>query len=149
MDEFATETTAVKPKAGTPPSFGIWLSLLAVGLTLNLVSSFAAVFGVLASTEPVEGAWLDVVLDVIIAGWCLTCLILLLSRRRRFIPAMISLLAVNMVILLLFNGYAAIWPQSAEERQIAILGLVGQTAISALWITFLVRSKHVRSVCVN
>jgi hypothetical protein len=62
---------------------------------------------------------------------------------------MISLLAVNMVILLLFNGYAAIWSQSADERQIAILGLVGQTAISALWITFLVRSKHVRSVCVN
>ena len=149
MDAFATETTDVKPEAGTPPSFGIWLSLLAVGLTLNLVSSFAAVFGVLASTEPVEGAWFDVVLDVIIGGWCLTCLILLLRRRQRFIPTMISLLAVNMVILLLFNGYAAIWPQSAEERQIAILGLVGQTAISALWITFLVRSKHVRSVCVN
>ena len=79
----------------------------------------------------------------------LTALVLLMTRRRLFVPVMITLLAINMLL----GIGALVWLQLSGPVPIdpivsgVAIGI--QCVIGGLWIAYLLFSQRVREVCVN
>jgi len=127
---------AEKPEPAALPGFGVWLGLLAITLTLSAVRGVAGVLTI--NTGPQPGNSVEVGLDLLVGLVCMVALALLLKRKRAFIPVMIAIMVVNFV-----SGiWYAVWEGMDAP---AIVTLV----VSVLWISYLLRSKHARKVCVN
>ncbi len=126
------------------PGFGIILSLLAIGLVLNALRSFAELFMVFmqeGAAAEVGAGWL--ILDVIAFFWVLACLGTLLARRRLFIYLFGGLLVFNLTtsaLLLVVSG-------DELDMPVATAAMIAQTVIAALWFAYLFLSQHLREVC--
>ncbi len=126
------------------PCFGIILSLLAIGLVLNVLRSFANLFQLFmqeGAVAEVGAGWL--ILDVIAFLWVLACLAMLLARRRLFIYLFGGLLLFNLitsVLLLVISG-------DELDMPVATAAMIAQTVIAALWFAYLFLSQHLREVC--
>jgi len=125
------------------PGFGIILSLLAIGLVLNALRSFAELFQVFMQ----EGVWEVgvgwLILDIISFLLVLACLAMLLARRRLFIYLFGGLLLFNLatsVLLLVVSG-------DELDMPVATAAMIVQTVIAALWFAYLFMSQHLREVC--
>ena len=125
------------------PCFGIILSLLAIGLVLNALRSFAELFQVFMQ----EGVWEVgvgwLILDIISFLLVLACLAMLLARRRLFIYLFGGLLLFNLatsVLLLVVSG-------DELDMPVATAAMIVQTVIAALWFAYLFMSQHLREVC--
>ncbi len=126
------------------PGFGIILSLLAIGLVLNALRSFAELFKVFLQ----EGAAAEIGIgwlawDVIALLWVLACLGTLLARRRLFIYLFGGLLLFNLA------SSALLFVVSGDELDlpVATAATIVQTVIAALWFAYLFMSEHLREVC--
>ncbi len=133
-------------KAENLPSFGFWLGLLAVGLTLNVVTGFARLFTL--EPQSTSSDRLDVLTDVGVSAFCALALFLLLGRRKLFVPIMISILIANVLLSIAFVGYEIF---SGYEYDLPFTALVflAQCVVAGLWTAYLLRSKRVREVCVR
>ena len=126
------------------PGFGIILSLLAIGLVLNALRSFAELFQVFmqeGAAAEIGVGWL--ILDVIAFLWVLACLAMLLARRRLFLYLFGGLVLFNLatsLLLLVVSG-------DELDMPVATAAMIVQTVIAALWFAYLFMSQHLREVC--
>jgi uncharacterized protein DUF2569 len=152
MDEYPAEFPgeldfAIKPKA-VPPLFGIWLNLMAIGLTLTFVRIFSAIFGYRGDGAPGGYSGIDVIEQAVISAWALANLILMLKRSRRFPKLMIAMLGTGAVL----QVFVAAWQLRTAPATAAWglkLAILGAPALAFFWIAYLLRSKHVRKVFVR
>lgn len=134
--------------SSSPTPFGLWLSLLAIGLTLSMIFNAADGIGL---RNP-EGEPYDLVTGVIsllTAGACLVALVLLMKRKRLFVPVMIGLLAINLLIGISALAFALLSEDLIVEPAVLIIAFGVQSVIACLWIAYLLFSERVREVCVN
>ena len=128
------------------PSFGILLSLLAIGLVLNALRRFAELFQLFMQVGPWEIGIGWVIVDVVTFVWVLACLGMLLARRRVFLYLFGGLLLFSLAtdaLLLLVN-----WGElDAQVATVAMVTMTIKTVISALWFAYLFMSEHLRDVC--
>ena len=143
------DDTAINVKSETiqPPGFGVWLSLLAIGLTLTVVRGFAGI--VMLSSETSAGPTVEAVLQIVVGACCLVALVLLLKRKRAFVPVIATLMIVNILaalyaLLLLFTAGDELRDQGAFAPALFV-----QIVVSTLWLTYVLKSQRVRDVCVN
>ena len=142
------ETTLdARPVSTQPLGFGLWLSLLAIGLTLTALRGFA---GIIMLTSEVGDASTGEAVVQVIAGACgLVALVLLLKRKRAFIPVLATVMVANILaalvaLVMLFTSDVELADQGA-----LVPAIVVQMAVSGLWLGYLLKSQHVRAVCVN
>ena len=131
-----------------PPAFGLWLSLLAIGLTLGTVRLFRSLLELGLAQETSSVLTIDWFAGIAVSTWALVNLILLIKRRRAFINSMIALLVVNVVLLLVFIVSVASATDGGGIAASLMLPVTG-LAITSLWVLYLVRSQHVRQVFVR
>lgn len=136
-----------RPASAQPLGFGLWLSLLAIGLTLTALRGFA---GIIMLTSEVGDAPTSEAVVQIIAGACgLVALVLLLKRKHAFIPVIATVMAVNVLahlvtLVMLFTSDLELADQGA-----LVPAIVVQMVVSGLWLGYVLKSQHVRAVCVN
>jgi hypothetical protein len=145
MNEIAVDTVE-KPAV---PGFGIWLSLLAIGLTLNIIRGFGAVVALNARPEAAETDWIESALTIGISLLSLVALVLLLRRKRAFIPVMAGLLIINVLLGLVIYILVLASGVDVPDRGLLHLAMLGSIAIAGLWLAYLWKSEHVRKVCIN
>lgn len=131
-----------------PPAFGLWLSLLAIGLTLGAVRLFRSLLEISLARETSSVLTIDWFAGIAVSTWALVNLILLIKRRRAFINSMIALLVVNFVLLLVFTAIAATATDGGGIVALLLIPVTG-LAIASIWVLYLVRSEHVRQVFVR
>ena len=122
-----------------PPGFGVLLGLLAVGLVLAAIRPVALLASL--GSLPV----IAVSAQLALSGWALVNLFFLLKRKRAFIKSMIAYLAVNLLLLI----YQALFTASAMPRIGPLPSVLVGVVAGCLWLLYLVRSQHVRRVCVR
>jgi hypothetical protein len=130
-----------------PPPYGLWLSLLAIGLTLASVRLIALPLQLAATETATSALSFDWLAQMATSAWAVVNLILFMRRRRAFINSMIALLVANMLVLLI-SAAIAVTSGVADLGFTLMLVAIG-LAIGAAWLLYLVRSKHVREVFVH
>ena len=136
-DEFDISELKIKERP-KPPAFGLWLSLLAIGLTLGAIRLVALLLEL--GLETSRGLTIDWFAESATSAWALVNLILLVKRRRAFINSMIAMLVLNAVLLLVFAVITTDAGRIAYSLLLPVTGL----AIASLWVLYLTRSEHVR-----
>jgi hypothetical protein len=125
------------------PSFGIILSLLAIGLVVNALRGFADLFMLfMQDGTPAEGIG-SLIMDIVAFIWALACLVMLLARRRVFIYLFGGLLLFNLAT----SAYLLMFNAGQLEPELAVAAMAAQLIIAALWLTYLFMSQHLRDVC--
>lgn len=130
-----------------PPAFGLVLGFLAIGLTLAAVRLGALIMELGQAEKPNDVLTIEWYIQLLISSWALINLVLLITRRRQFINSMIALLALN-VLLSILAIIQATRDSTSEYGSWLLVSAIGAT-IGALWIVYLLRSQHVRRVCVR
>ena len=135
-------------KLPKPPGFGPILGFLAVGLTLAAVRLIALVMELGLAAKPDDALTLDWFIQLLISAWALLNLVLLITRRRLFINSMVALLALNLIVFFGFATIEVTQGSTIEFGSWLLVSAIG-VAIGTLWIAYLLRSEHVRRVCVR
>jgi hypothetical protein len=141
-DALTTHETAERPK------FGIVLSIIAILITLGTITTLLrAVGAVLLPDEEGEVSKLEIALDFIVGGWLLYSLLLLMTRRRRFIAVYAGLLLFNILVQWIFFVPGIMAVEESPERNAVLTLIAGQTGIAVAWLLYLAKSTHLRAVC--
>lgn len=152
MDEYPSALPGdygfmLKPKADPPP-FGIWLNLLAIGLTLTFIRMFSAIFTYRSDGLMDSPSGIDVIHQVILSLWALANLVLMIKRSCWFPKAMIALLGANALVVLIV-GVGALLLAPAIFTPALTAAIVVAPAVAFAWIVYLLRSERVRRVFVR
>lgn len=149
MDEMAIGTSDAKTEPATPPGFGILLSLLAIGLTLTMIRGFGSVVALNSGTPDAQADRVEHVLMIGSGLLGMVALVLLLRRKRVFIPVMATFLVINFVLSLALYILVLTSGVTVPNRGMLHLAMFGSVVIAGLWLSYLWRSKHLRKVCIN
>jgi len=134
------------PKTGPPP-LGFLLSLLAFGLALAPARAVKA-FTLVMNGFP-DGQSAAIFFGTLaVSIWSLINLYLLLKRRRAFPTSMTAMLGIGVAFGLLAAAAGLLFAPDNEGLG-DLFSVVAGTVTAALWIAYLLRSKHVREVFVK
>jgi hypothetical protein len=145
MNEFVVEPAEQPAQVG----FGILLSLLAIGLTFNTIRGFGTVVMLSAGPEAAQADWVEAAINIGNGLLSLVSLVLLLKRKRAFVPAMTVMLVLNIVFSLVLYVLILTSDVAVPNPGLVHLATFGQLVIAGLWLTYLWKSAQVRRVCVN
>jgi hypothetical protein len=130
-----------------PPPLGFLLSLLAFGLALapaRAVKAFTLVMNGFSDRQSAVMFFGTLAISI----WSLVNLYLLLKRRRAFPTSMTVMLGVGVAFGVLAAAAGLLFaPDSVGSSD--VFSVVAGTVTAALWIAYLLRSKHVRAVFVK
>ncbi len=151
MPEHEISTVEIKTReTPKPPSFGILLGLLAIGLLLATIRGFASLVQSRTDLPPAEAEpTLVLIINMAIGVWALVNLVLLLQRRKSFVPSMVAMLILNIGIAIVSAAVVAVSATNAADVFGVLIMAVVASAISALWLAYLLRSQHVQAVFVR
>jgi hypothetical protein len=140
-DALTTHATAERPR------FGVVLSIIAILITLGTIATLLRAVSAALFLEESGSSKLDIALDFIVGGWMLYSLLLLITRRRRFIAVYAGLLLFNILAqwILIVPGVMAV--EESPERNVVLTLITSQTGIAVAWLMYLAKSKHLRAVC--
>jgi MYXO-CTERM domain-containing protein len=145
MNEIAVEPAEQPAQVG----FGILMSLLAIGLTFNIIRGFSSVVALNAGPGAPQVDKVEAAINIGVGLLALIALVLLLRRRRAFVRAMTLYLVVNIVLSLVLYVLVLTSDVVVTNPGLVHLATFGQLVIAGLWLTYLWKSAHVRKVCVN
>ena len=141
------EVQIVSAPAGKRPRLGVLLTLLAIGLALAPSRFLVTVLDVALSSH-VDIMTLGVlILETVVATWAIFNLYRLVKRRRSFLPSMVAFLAFNAGFTVLLNIEQCFSDPATQAEALATMAL--SVVLAGLWISYLLRSRHVREVFVK
>jgi len=140
-DELTTHANAERPR------FGIVLSIIAVLITLGTITTLLSGVNAMLSIEESGTSKLEIAFDFLVGGWMLYSLLLLVTRRRRFIAVYAGLLLCNILVQWSFMVPAVMAADESPERNAVLAIITSQTGIAVAWLLYLAKSKHLRAVC--
>ena len=140
-DALTTHANAERPR------FGVVLSIIAILITLGTITTLLRAVSTMLFLDESGSSKLEIALDFIVGGWLLYSLLLLITRRRRFIAAYAGLLLFNMLVQWIFFVPGIMAVEESPERNAVLTLITSQTAIAVAWLLYLAKSKHLRAVC--
>lgn len=141
------EVQIVSGPAGKPPRLGVLLTLLAIGLALAPSRFLVAVLDVALSSHVDLMTLAVLILEMVVATWAIFNLYRLVKRRRSFLPSMVAFLAFNASFTVLLNIEQCFSDPATQAEALATMAL--SVVLAGLWISYLLRSRHVQEVFVK
>lgn len=141
------EVQIVSAPAGKPPRLGVLLTLLAIGLALAPSRFLVAVLDVALSSHVDLMTLAVLILEMVVATWAIFNLYRLVKRRRSFLPSMVAFLAFNAGFTVLLNIEQCFSDPATQAEALATMAL--SVVLAGLWISYLLRSRHVQEVFVK
>jgi hypothetical protein len=145
MNEIAVESAEQPAQVG----FGILLSLLAIGLTFNIIRAFGSVVALNMGPGAPQADRVEAAINIGNGLLSLVALVLLLRRKRAFVPAMTVMLVLNIVLSLVLYVVVLTSEVAMPNPGLLHLATFGPMVFAGLWLAYLWKSAHVRKVCVN
>jgi hypothetical protein len=129
--------------------FGVLLSLLAIGLTFNIIRGFSSVVALNMGPGAPQVDKVEAAINIGNGLLALVALVLLLRRKRAFVPAMTVVLVLNIVFSLVLYVLVLTSDVALPNPGLLHLAMFASLLIPGLWLTYFWKSAHVRKVCVN